>query len=152
MPNYNKVILIGHLARDPELRYTAQGKAIAKFTIAVSRKWTGKDGGEAKEEVAFVECDAFGTTAENISKYMKKGSAMLVEGRLKQDNWDDKTTGQKRSKLGVVVEGTQFLGSPKHADGGGATSKIRPEDMPHRPEKPGVAPQGPACETEEVPF
>src|ERR1700758_3123493 len=111
MANYNKVILVGNLTRDPELRYTPKGMAIAKVGLAVNRNWTSESG-EKKEEVTFVDVDIFGRTAENVAQYMKKGRPILIEGRLRLEQWDDKQTGQKRSKLGVVGEVVQFLGSP----------------------------------------
>jgi single-strand DNA-binding protein len=111
MASFNKVILIGNLTRDPELRVSTSGLSICKFSIAVSRKY--KD----KEETTFVEIDAFGTTADNISKYFTKGKPILVEGRLKLDQWDDKESGKKRSKLGVVLESFQFIGGGKGDSG-----------------------------------
>ena len=130
MASYNKVILVGNLTRDPELRYTPKGMAIAKIGLAVNRNWT-TESGEKKEEVTFVDVDAFGRQAETLAQYMKKGSPLLVEGRLKLDQWDDKQTGQKRSKLGVIVEGFQFLGGNR-AEGGG--------EAPRRPAAPSSAP------------
>ncbi|HEY9173618.1 MAG TPA: single-stranded DNA-binding protein, partial [Verrucomicrobiae bacterium] len=112
MASFNKVILVGNLTRDPELRYTPKGTAIAKIGLAVNRVWTTETG-EKKEEATFVDVDMFGRTAENVAQYMRKGSSLLVEGRLRLDQWDDKQTGQKRSKLGVVAEIVQFLGSPR---------------------------------------
>ena len=117
MASYNKVILVGNLTRDPELRYTPKGMAIAKIGLAVNRNWTN-EAGEKKEEVTFVDVDIFGRTAENVAQYMKKGRPILIEGRLRLDQWDDKQTGQKRSKLGVVAETVQFLGSPAGGGGG----------------------------------
>src|SRR6478672_2663626 len=119
MANFNKVILAGNLTRDPELRYTPKGTAIAKFGLAINRSWR-TDAGENKEEVTFVDLDAFGKQAETLAQYMKKGSPLLVEGRLKLDQWDDKQTGQKRSRMGVVVEGFQFLGSGNREGGNDA--------------------------------
>jgi len=110
MASFNKVILVGNLTRDPELRYTPKGMAIAKIGLAVNRNWTSESG-EKKEEVTFVDVDIFGRTAENVAQYMKKGRPILIEGRLRLDQWDDKQTGQKRSRLGVVAETVQFLGS-----------------------------------------
>jgi len=115
MASFNKVILMGNLTRDPELRYTPKGTAIAKIGLAVNRVWTSESG-EKKEEVTFVDVDIFGRTAENVGQYMRKGSPMLVEGRLRLDQWDDKQTGQKRSRLGVVADTVQFLGSPRGSD------------------------------------
>src|SRR4029077_13557135 len=116
MANFNKVILAGNLTRDPELRYTPKGMAIAKITIAINRTWRN-EAGENKEEVTFVDVDSFGRTAENIGQYFKKGRPILIEGRLKLDQWDDKQTGQKRSKLRVICENFQFLDSGRGAEG-----------------------------------
>src|SRR6266404_3099342 len=110
MANFNKVILIGNLTRDPELRYTPKGTAIAKIGLAINRTWKTETG-ETKEEVTFVDADAFGRTAEVIAQYLKKGRPMLLEGRLKLDQWEDKNTHQKQSKLRVVIENFQFLDS-----------------------------------------
>src|SRR5215471_11095584 len=123
MASFNKVILVGNLTRDPELKYTPKGMAIAKLGMAVNRVWRN-DAGESKEEVTFVDIDAFGKQAETISQYLKKGSPLLVEGRLRLDQWDDKQTGQKRSRLGVVLEGFQFLGGPR-SDAAGAEAHRR---------------------------
>jgi len=112
MPSFNKIILAGHLSRDPELKYTPKGTAIARIGLAVNRKWTSESG-EKKEEVCFVDCDAFNKTAETMAQYLTKGAPVLVEGRLKMDQWKDKATGQDRSKLGVVIETFQFLSSGK---------------------------------------
>ena len=125
MASFNKVILVGNLTRDPELRYTPKGTAIAKVGLAVNRVWTN-EAGEKKEEVTFVDVDIFGRTAENVGQYMRKGRPMLVEGRLKLDQWDDKQTGQKKSKLGVVAETVQFLGSAPGGGEGGAPASPRP--------------------------
>jgi single-strand DNA-binding protein len=110
MPTFNSVILLGHLARDPELRYTPQGAAVCDFTVAVNRKFTKKDG-EKVEEVAFVDVTSWNRQAEIAAEYLKKGRPILVSGRLAQDRWEDETTGQKRSKLRIVAESLQFLGS-----------------------------------------
>ena len=117
MASFNKVIIAGNLTRDPELRYTPNGKAIAKFALAVNRNWTTETG-EKKEEVTFIDIDAFGRQAEVISQYMKKGRPLLVEGRLKLDQWDDKQTGQKKSRLGVVLESFSFIDSANRGEGG----------------------------------
>ena len=119
MPNYNKVILMGNLTRDPEVRYTSNGTAIAKLGMAINRYWRNQDG-QQQEETTFVDVDAFGRQAETIGQYLKKGRPIMVEGRLKLDQWDDKQTGQKRSKLGVTLENFQFLDSRGEGGGGGA--------------------------------
>jgi single-strand DNA-binding protein len=118
MPNFNKVILAGNITRDPELRYTPKGTAVAKIGLAINRNWKDESG-QQKEEVTFVDVDAFGRQAEVISQYLKKGRPILIEGRLKFDQWDDKQTNQKRSRLGVVLESFQFLDSGGGQGGGG---------------------------------
>ncbi len=110
MASFNKVILVGNLTRDPELRYTPKGTAIAKIGLAVNHKWKN-EAGEFKEEVTFVDVEVWGRTAENVGQYMRKGSPILIEGRLKLETWDDKQTNQKRSKMVVVGETVQFLGT-----------------------------------------
>jgi single-strand DNA-binding protein len=139
MASFNKVILVGNLTRDPELRYTPKGTAVAKLGLAVNRVWTN-DAGEKKEEVTFVDVDVFGRTAENVGQYMRKGRPILIEGRLKLDQWDDKQTGQKRSKLGVVAETVHFLGSPGGSEGGAPAAP--------RPARP-AASSAPAAEPVE---
>ena len=150
MASFNKVILVGNLTRDPELRYTPKGTAIAKFGLAVNRVWTSESG-EKKEEVTFIDIDVFGRTAENVAQYMRKGSPMLVEGRLRLDQWDDKQTGQKRSKLGVVGEIIQFLGSPRAGEGGApAAPRAAAAAAPAAPEPPEA--EAPPQEGDDVPF
>ena len=150
MASFNKVILVGNLTRDPELRYTPKGTAIAKFGLAVNRVWTSESG-ENKEEVTFIDIDVFGRTAENVAQYMRKGSPMLVEGRLRLDQWDDKQTGQKRSKLGVVGEIIQFLGSPRAGEGGApAAPRAAAAATPAAPEPPEA--EAPPQEGDDVPF
>ena len=98
MPNFNKVILAGNLTRDPELRYLPKGTAVAKIGLAINRNWRTETG-EQKEEVTFIDVEAFGKQAETISQYLKKGRPILIEGRLKLDQWEDKQTQQKKTKL-----------------------------------------------------
>ncbi|MCA9280031.1 MAG: single-stranded DNA-binding protein [Phycisphaeraceae bacterium] len=117
--SFNKVILMGNLTRDAEVRQLQGGNAVAKFAIAVNRKWKGQDG-EWKESVDYIDCEAWGRSAENIAKYFSKGSPIFIEGRLKLDQWQDKD-GSKRSKLGVVVENWTFVDSK----GGGGSSGSR---------------------------
>jgi single-strand DNA-binding protein len=149
MANFNKVILAGNLTRDPEVRYTPKGTAIAKLGMAINRTWK-TDTGETKEEVTFVDVDAFGRQAEVISQYLKKGRPILVEGRLKLDQWDDKQTGQKRSRLGVVLEGFQFLDSGRGDGGGGRGPSSSPPAASAAPNGPES--EGPAPEEDDVPF
>lgn len=108
MATLNKVYLIGNLTRDPELRVTPKGTAICQFGLAINR--TYKDDSGSHEEVTFVDCEAWTKTAELIQKYCAKGAPVFVEGRLRLDQWEDKQTGQKRSRIKVVVENVQFLG------------------------------------------
>jgi len=149
MANFNKVILAGNLTRDPEVRYTPKGTAIAKLGMAINRTWKSETG-ETKEEVTFVDVDAFGRTAEVISQYLKKGRPILVEGRLKLDQWDDKQTGQKRSRLGVVLENFQFLDSGRGDGGGRSGPSSPPPSSASSPDAP--EPEGPAPEEDDVPF
>lgn len=151
MANFNKVILAGNLTRDPELRYTPGGKAIAKFGMAINRNWTTETG-EKKEEVTFVDIDCFGRQAEVISQYLKKGRPVLVEGRLRLDQWDDKQTGQKRSRLGVVLESFSFLDSGNRGEGGPGPEAPRSRPAPSAP-KPaaGSDDSGPPPD-DDVPF
>lgn len=152
MASFNKVILVGNLTRDPELRYTPKGTAIAKIGLAVNRVWTN-EAGEKKEEVTFVDVDVFGRTAENVGQYMRKGRPILIEGRLKLDQWDDKQTGQKKSKLGVVAETVQFLGSPAGTGGGDSAAAPR-ASRPGQNTAPTAEPvegDGPP-ESDDVPF
>jgi single-strand DNA-binding protein len=156
MASFNKVILVGNLTRDPELRYTPKGTAIAKVGLAVNRVWRN-EAGETKEEVTFVDIDVFGRTAENVGQYMRKGRPILIEGRLRLDQWDDKQTGQKRSKLGVVAETVQFLGSPtggSNAGGEGGETGRRPATV--AAPAPAAAGEGPEPdaphEPDDVPF
>src|SRR5882757_5280469 len=120
MANLNRVLLIGNLTRDPEVRYTPKGTAVADIGIAVNRVYSGEDG-EKKEEVTFVDVTLWGRQAEVAQEYLKKGRPVFIEGRLQLDSWDDKQTGQKRSRLRVVAENLQMLGS-RDSDSGHASS------------------------------
>jgi single-strand DNA-binding protein len=157
MASFNKVILAGNMTRDPELRYLPKGTAVAQFGLAVNRTWK-TESGESKEEVSFIDIEAFGRQAEVIAQYMRKGRPLLVEGRLKMDSWEDKTTHQKKSKLKVVLESFSFIDS-KSPDGGAPSP-----DAPRRPAaaasaasspaKSAEAPEaeGPPIEEDDVPF
>jgi single-strand DNA-binding protein len=125
MASFNKVIIAGNLTRDPELRYTPKGTAVARITLAVNRTWKNESG-ENKEEVSFVDVDVWGRQAEVIGQYMKKGRPLLVEGRLKQDSWEDKNTKQKQTKLKVVLESFSFIDANRGSEGGEAPSSPRP--------------------------
>ena len=117
MASFNKVILLGNLTRDPELRVPAStGNAICKLGLAVNRRYNTRDG-EQREETTFVDIDAFGRQAETLAKYCRKGSGLLVEGRLRLDQWETQQ-GEKRSKLNVVLENFQFVGRGDSSSGG----------------------------------
>jgi single-strand DNA-binding protein len=118
MANLNKVLLMGNLTRDPEVRYTPKGTAVAELGIAVNRIYSGENG-EKREEVTFVDVTVWGRTAENVGEYLKKGRPVFIEGRLQLDSWEDKQSGQKRNKLKVVADNVQFLGSRGSGTGGG---------------------------------
>lgn len=118
MASVNKVLLIGNLTRDPEVRYTPKGSAVADLGLAVNRRYT-LDNGERVEETTFVDITLWGRQAEIAGQYLSKGRSVFVEGRLQLDTWDDKQTGQKRSKLRVIGENVQFLGSRSDGAGGG---------------------------------
>jgi len=146
MANLNKVMLIGNLTRDPELRQTPKGTAVAQFGIAVNRNFRGEDG-QSREETTFVDLEAWGKQAETISKYMSKGRPIFIEGRLKLDQWEDKNGGGKRSKLRVVVENFQFLGSRQGEEGG----EREPVAPPRRAAQPAMGGTDNGID-EDVPF
>jgi len=125
MPSYNKVMVMGHLTRDLEMKFTPGGMAVASFGMACNRKFKDGKTGEMREDVTFIEMECWSKAAETLNQYVKKGSALFVEGRLKLDTWDDKSTGQKRSKLKVVVENFQFVGGKSEAGGAGAGASAR---------------------------
>ncbi len=117
MASFNKVILVGNLTRDPEVRYTTGGTAVCDISLAVNAHWTDKRTNERKEEVTFIDVTLWGRTAEIAGEYLAKGRPVLVEGRLQLDRWDDKETGQKRSKLKVVADTLELLGSRQESGG-----------------------------------
>jgi single-strand DNA-binding protein len=140
MASYNKVLLMGNLTRDPEVRYTPKGTAIANLGLAVNRVYT-LESGEQKEEVTFIDIEVWGRQAETAGQYLAKGRPVFVEGRLKLDSWEDKESGQKRNKLKVVAERVQFLGAPR---GGAEVKDQAPSDeAPARPASRGGRPAAP---------
>jgi single-strand DNA-binding protein len=156
MASFNKVILAGNLTRDPELRYLPKGTAVAQFTLAITHKWKSESG-ESKEETSFIDIEAFGRQGEVVAQYMRKGRPFLVEGRLKQDTWEDKTTQQKRSKIKVILEGFSFIDSKGTDAGPSAPSSEAPPRRPAaapsaRPPEPPEAAEGPGPEEDDVPF
>ncbi|HZJ37581.1 MAG TPA: single-stranded DNA-binding protein [Chthoniobacterales bacterium] len=149
MASFNKVILLGNLTRDPEVRYTPKGTAVTELGMAVNRVYTAENG-EKREETTFVDITLWGRTAEVAGEYLKKGRPVFIEGRLQLDTWDDKQSGQKRSKLKVVGESLQMLGGRPGAGGGGGGEDEG--SAPARSSRP--APPARAAETDddEIPF
>lgn len=142
--NYIHTVAAGRMTKDADLRFTPSGKAVAKFTVVVNSKYKASDG-TAKEEATFLECVAWNKTAELIGQYTRKGSEILVDGELKQENWDDKTTGQKRSKLVLTVGKVVFCGKREET--------ISQPAIPAAAPKPATAASPvPAGEKDEVPF
>jgi single-strand DNA-binding protein len=158
MANLNKVMLMGNLTRDPEVRYTPKGTAVAELGLAINRVYSAENG-EKREETTFVDVTLWGRTAEIAGEYLKKGRPVFIEGRLQLDSWDDKQTGQKRSKLKVVGEGMQLIGSRGGGGegggggGGGEYSGGAPKSQPSAPPKQ-KPPADPDLEPEEddIPF
>lgn len=152
MANFNKVLLIGNLTRDPQMRMLPSQTAVVDFGLAVNRRWRTPQG-EDREEVCFVDCSAFGRQAETIKQYCQKGKQLFIEGRLKFDSWEDKQGGGKRSKLSVVVENFQFLGSREGGgSAGGDDSSQLPPARPTQQRGPRSAGGGNAPTTPEQPF
>ena len=140
MASFNKVILIGNLTRDPEVKSLPKGTAVCNISMAVNRRWKN-DAGEEKEEVYFADCKAFGRQAETIGQYVKKGHPLMVEGRLTREEWDDKKTGEKKSATRIMIETFQFL---KGRDEGAAPA-------PRRESAPAPAPK-PDLDADDLPF
>ena len=159
MASYNKVFLLGNLTRDPEVRYTPKGSAVADLGIAVNRQYT-LDTGEKREEVTFVDVTFWGRTAEVAGEYLKKGRSVFIEGRLQLDTWDDKQSGQKRSKLKVIGEMMQMLGGRPGGGGGGdepdeAPRSSRPSSSSGgsgRSSAPPKSSSSPEPDDDEIPF
>lgn len=154
MASFNKVILLGNLTRDPEVRYTPKGTAVAELGMAINRVYTAESG-EKREETTFVDVTLWGRTAEIAGEYLKKGRPVFIEGRLQLDTWDDKQTGQKRSKLKVVGEGLQLIGGRPGGGGGGGgdeegSSAPRSSSSSRPAPPPRPAPSAP--DDDEIPF
>ena len=150
MPSLNKVMLMGNLTRDPELRYTPKGLAVTDITIASNRKYKTTEG-ELREEVTFVDVTFWGKQAEVICQWMKKGRPLYAEGRLQIDSWDDKQSGKKMSRLKVVGEDFQFLGG-KDSGGGGESSSRNDDDEAPRSRPPQRQSNAPAARQESNAF
>src|SRR2546423_13045272 len=141
MANFNKVILLGNLTRDPQLKYLPSQTPVAEFGLAVNRKFRTQ-AGEDREEVTFVDCAAFAKTAELINQYFTKGKPIFIEGRLKYDSWEDKQGGGKRSKLSVHVDNFQFIGGRDGGGGGGPPAPAGGNEQAQSAEAPARPPQG----------
>jgi single-strand DNA-binding protein len=161
MPSLNKVFLMGNLTRDPELRVTPKGTPICQFALAINRKFK-MDSGESREEVIFVDVEAWGKQGETIAKFVTKGRPLFVEGRLKLDQWEDKNTKEKRSRMKVVLEQFEFLGDSRGGGAGGApgghssdvdqTSGTAPDKFSPPPRSAGAKPAAQENLDEDVPF
>jgi single-strand DNA-binding protein len=161
MANFNKVLLMGNLTRDPQLRYLPSQMAVVDFGLAVNRRWKGPQG-EDREEVTFVDCTAWAKQAETINQYFQKGKPIFIEGRLKYDTWEDKQGGGKRSRLVVVVENFQFIGGRDGGAGGGGAPAGAPQaagneydqrpQRPAAPARPQAAPAAPQRPPAEPPI
>lgn len=143
MPNLNRCTFMGNLTRDPELKYTPKGTAVCNFGLAINERWT--DNGEKKESTTFLDFVAFNKQAETIAQYMKKGRPLYVESKAQLDQWDDKQTGSKRSKVNFVVKEFQFLGDSSTQRESGNVSR------PAKPVTSGTAELPPDTE-DDVPF
>ena len=141
MASFNKVILIGNLTRDVELKYLPKGTAVCNLSMAVNRRWK-TEAGEEKEDVYFAECKAFGKQAETLAQYVRKGHPLLIEGRLTREEWDDKKTGDKRSTTRIMIETFQFL---KGRDEGEAPA-------PRAPRAQAPAAPKPDLDADDLPF
>jgi len=156
MANLNKVMIIGNVTRDPEVKYTPKGSAVTDLGIAVNR--TYKVGEERKEEVTYIDVTLWGRLAEIAGEYCRKGKPVYIEGRLQLDSWEDKASGQKRSKLRVVGEEMQLLGPKMGGSSGGGEEEY--SERPARREQPssgggfsrGSAPSQPQIEEDDIPF
>lgn len=156
MANLNKVMLIGNLTRDPEVRYTPSGKAVADISLAINRVWNN-DAGQKQEETTFVDITLWGRQAELAQQYLTKGRGVYIEGRLQMDSWDDKETGKKRTKLKVVGDNLQFLPDGRGGNGGGgAPPQQRSGGAPQQRSGPqqgaSAAPHDDFQEEDDIPF
>ena len=146
MASFNKVMLMGNLTRDPEIRYTPKGTALTEIGLAINRRYQVDN--EVKEEVTYVDVTFWGRPAEIIAQYCKKGRGLFVEGRLQYDTWDDKQTGQKRSRIRVVGENFQFVGPREggagDGEGGGPSGGYSRPPQSSAPSASAPSPSGPS--------
>jgi len=151
MASFNRVILMGNLTRDPELRTTPTGQHVCKFGIATSRVFNSKDG-ERREETTFIDIEAWGKTAETIGKYFSKGRPIHIEGRLKFESWEDKNSGAKRNRLSVLAENFQFVGNRNDNNGENANYSSNPAPASPPQSQPSTPTPAPLNESEDDPF
>jgi single-strand DNA-binding protein len=161
MPNLNKVMLMGNITRDIELRSTPSGQSVAQIGLAINHNWVSKEG-EKRTEVTWVDCEAWGKTGEIIHKYFAKGRPIFIEGRLKLDTWDDKQTGEKKSKMRVVVESFEFIdskggggqgGGGGNEDGGYVQTPSRaPARAANNPRPAAQRPESQEMNPDDIPF
>src|SRR5881628_1120395 len=151
MASFNKVILLGNVTRDPEIRYTPKGTAVTELGMAVNRVYS-TDSGEKREETTFVDVTLWGRTAEIAGEYLKKGRPIFIEGRLQLDTWDDKQSGQKRSKLRVIGETMQLLGGRPPGAGAPEGAEGGRESRPSKPAPPPKAGAAAEPDDDEIPF
>lgn len=158
MASFNKVILLGNLTRDPEVKYTTGGTAVAEIGLAVNRTWWDKQANQKKEETTFVDVTLWGRQAEVAGEYLAKGRSVLIEGRLQLDSWDDRETGKKRSKLRVVGENMTMVGGRADGPPGGGGSGGRGASRGSSSSEPSGDPvdsfynDGPSGGGDDVPF
>jgi len=153
MKGFNKVVLMGNLTRDPETRTTPSGQSVTSFSLAVNRSWRGADG-QQQEAVSYIDCTAWGKAGEIIAQYMSKGRALLVSGRLDQRSWDDKESGQKRSKVEVVVEDFNFVdgGQGGGNSDGGSTSRASSSASSSKKSAPAADVDDQPIDLSDIPF
>ena len=150
MANLNKVLLLGNLTRDPELRYTPKGTAVADIGVAINRVWNNEQN-QRQEETTFVDITLWGRQAEIAQQYLTKGRGVFIEGRLQMDTWEDKASGQKRSKLKVIGESFQFLSGGNKGGGGSSAPRSAPERS-HSASGASAAPADDFQEEDDIPF
>lgn len=150
MRGFSKAIITGNLTRDPELRTTPNGASVCSFSVAVNRVYRDSNG-EQKEDVSFIDCSAWGKLGEMINQYAKKGTGVLVSGRLDQRSWEDKTTGSKRSRVEIVVEDFNFTGSSRDNGGANTNSFSAPDSIDSAPNDMPSDTEG-EVDLSEIPF
>jgi single-strand DNA-binding protein len=152
MASLNKVMLIGNVTRDPEVKYTPKGSAVADIGLAINRTYQNQ-GGEKVEEVTYLDVELWGRLAEIAGEYAKKGRSIFIEGRLRMDSWEDKQSGQKRNRLKVVGEGLQLLGSRPSGPSGSAGTDVETETSTSRPSRAGFTTPAQAEQADDdIPF